>query len=262
MGAVAYQAFENMRTVRSFAGEALERERFQAQVRRRARARAARRAARRSRRGVELRARHREGEASAAGARPRQGAARLAPPSLLTPHPSPHPAPRPPKVAASYAAGREFGAAKANFEATNRAAIHASLLMLYAWGGYLVSQGLMPISVLISGIGFTFSLMYATQGAVNTLSDLRRASGAFERVRFCLLRQGFCFSGGLPRRPGLLSVGPGRRLAGGGARAGRPRGPGAANGALLRGGDDAGRSQHAVGPAPRVGRVRAGAGRG
>ncbi|GBF88247.1 ABC transporter B family protein [Raphidocelis subcapitata] len=117
MGAVAHQAFENMRTVRSFAGEALERERFQSQA------------------------------------------------------------------AASYAAGREFGRAKANFEATNRAAIHASLLMLYSWGGYLVSQGLMPISVLISGIGFTFSLMYATQGAVNTLSDLRRAAGAFERVR-------------------------------------------------------------------------------
>jgi hypothetical protein len=117
MGAVAHQAFENMRTVRSFAGEALERERFQAQA------------------------------------------------------------------AASYSAGREFGRAKANFEATNRAAIHASLLMLYSWGGYLVSQGLMPISVLISGIGFTFSLMYATQGAVNTLSDLRRAAGAFERVR-------------------------------------------------------------------------------
>lgn len=117
MGAVAHQAFENMRTVRSFAGEALERERFQIQV------------------------------------------------------------------AASYAAGRDFGRAKATFEATNRAAIHASLLMLYAWGGYLVSQGLMPIGVLISGIGFTFSLMYATQGAVNTLSDLRRASGAFERVR-------------------------------------------------------------------------------
>jgi ATP-binding cassette subfamily B (MDR/TAP) protein 8 len=116
MGAVAHQAFENMRTVRSFAGEALERERFQSQA------------------------------------------------------------------AASYAAGREFGHAKANFEATNRAAIHASLLMLYSWGGYLVSQGLMPISVLISGIGFTFSLMYATQGAANTLSDLRRAVGAFERV--------------------------------------------------------------------------------
>jgi ABC-type multidrug transport system fused ATPase/permease subunit len=55
--------------------------------------------------------------------------------------------------------------------------------MLYAWGGYLVSQGMMPVGVLVSGIGFTFSLMYATQGAVNTLSELRRAAGAFDRVR-------------------------------------------------------------------------------
>lgn len=87
------------------------------------------------------------------------------------------------EVVASFAAGRQFGAAKATFEATNRLAIHLSLLTLYAWGGYLVSQGIMPVGVLVSGIGFTFSLMYATQGAVNTLSELRRAAGAFDRVR-------------------------------------------------------------------------------
>lgn len=116
MAGVAYQAFQNMRTVRSFAGEALERERFQSEV------------------------------------------------------------------VASFAAGRQFGSAKASFEATNRMAIHLSLLTLYAWGGWLVSQGIMPVGILVSGIGFTFSLMYATQGAVNTLSELRRASGAFERV--------------------------------------------------------------------------------
>lgn len=117
MAGVAQQAFSNMRTVRSFAGEALERERFQAEV------------------------------------------------------------------AASFAAGRQFGAAKAGFEATNRLAIHLSLLALYAWGGWLVAAGALPVGALVSGIGFTFSLMYATQGAVNTLSELRRASGAFERVR-------------------------------------------------------------------------------
>jgi ATP-binding cassette subfamily B (MDR/TAP) protein 8 len=87
------------------------------------------------------------------------------------------------EVVASFAAGRQFGSAKASFEATNRLAIHLSLLMLYAWGGWLVSNGMMPVGVLVSGIGFTFSLMYATQGAVNTLSELRRASGAFDRVR-------------------------------------------------------------------------------
>ena len=44
-------------------------------------------------------------------------------------------------------------------------------------------QGLMPLGVMVSGIGFTFSLMYATQGIVNTLSEMRRASGALSRVR-------------------------------------------------------------------------------
>lgn len=117
MVAVAQQALDNMRIVRSFAGEALERERFQAHV------------------------------------------------------------------GASYRAGLSFASAKAWFESANRGAIHASLLALYAWGGWLVSAGLMPVRVLVSGIGFTFSLMYAVQGSVNTLSELRRASGAFQRVR-------------------------------------------------------------------------------
>ncbi|GLI67398.1 hypothetical protein VaNZ11_011584 [Volvox africanus] len=117
MVAVAQQALDNMRVVRSFAGEALERERFQAHV------------------------------------------------------------------GASYRAGLSFAAAKAWFESANRSAIHASLLALYAWGGWLVSSGLMPVRVLVSGIGFTFSLMYAVQGSANTLSELRRASGAFQRVR-------------------------------------------------------------------------------
>jgi hypothetical protein len=53
--------------------------------------------------------------------------------------------------------------AQAWFEASNRGAIHASLLALYCWGGWLVSNGLMPLRVMVSGIGFTFSLLYATQ---------------------------------------------------------------------------------------------------
>lgn len=110
------------------------------------------------------------------------------PPQPLTQHPHTHTQPHTcihalPQVSASYDAGHAFGAAKATFEATNRGAIHASLLMLYAWGGWLVAQGLMPVGVLISGIGFTFSLMYSIQGSVSTLSELRRATGAFQRVR-------------------------------------------------------------------------------
>ncbi|MEW5307776.1 MAG: hypothetical protein WDW36_010152 [Sanguina aurantia] len=117
MSAVAYQALDNMKVVRSFAGEALERERFQTHV------------------------------------------------------------------LSSFRAGLAFASAKSWFEASNRAAIHASLLCLYAWGGWLVSNSLMPLRVLISGIGFTFSLMYATQGSVSTLAEMRRATGAFKRIR-------------------------------------------------------------------------------
>lgn len=56
-----------------------------------------------------------------------------------------------------------------------RAAIHASLIALYGLGGWLVSQGLMPLRVLLSAIGFTFSLVFATQGCVQTFSDAQRA---------------------------------------------------------------------------------------
>lgn len=62
-----------------------------------------------------------------------------------------------------------------------RGAVHLSLLALYALGGFLVSQGLMPIRILLSAIGFTFSLVFATQGLVQTLSDVRRVSGSLDR---------------------------------------------------------------------------------
>ncbi len=63
------------------------------------------------------------------------------------------------QVQRSLRAGSKFGQAKAWFEASNRGAIHASLLALYAWGGWLVAQGTMPLRILLSAIGFTFSLM-------------------------------------------------------------------------------------------------------
>jgi ATP-binding cassette subfamily B (MDR/TAP) protein 8 len=49
----------------------------------------------------------------------------------------------------------------------NRSATHLSLLALYALGGYLVNNKLLPVGVLVTAIGFTFSLVFATQvGAV------------------------------------------------------------------------------------------------
>ena len=63
----------------------------------------------------------------------------------------------------------------------SRAAIHLSLLALYGYGGWLVSKGLMPVRVLLSAIGFTFSLVFATQGVVQTFSDTRRISAGIRR---------------------------------------------------------------------------------
>ena len=62
-----------------------------------------------------------------------------------------------------------------------RGAIHLSLLALYGLGGYLVNRGLMPLRVLLSAVGFTFSLVFATQGCVQTFSDARRAVVSLRR---------------------------------------------------------------------------------
>ncbi len=44
-----------------------------------------------------------------------------------------------------------------------RSATHLSMLALYALGGRLVNSGLLPVGVLVTSIGFTFSLVFATQ---------------------------------------------------------------------------------------------------
>lgn len=67
------------------------------------------------------------------------------------------------QVKASYTAGMEFAHAKAWLEAANRGSIHLSLLIMFGLGGWLILQGHMPLRVMLTGIGFTYSLMYATQ---------------------------------------------------------------------------------------------------
>lgn len=56
-----------------------------------------------------------------------------------------------------------------------------SLLALYGLGGYLVSSGLMPLRTLLSAVGFTFSLVFSSQGVVQSLTDGRRALAAIAR---------------------------------------------------------------------------------
>lgn len=89
----------------------------------------------------------------------------------------------------AYAAGVGFARAKALLEALNRGAIHLSLLALYGLGGQLVSSGLIPLRVLLSAIGFTFSLTFATQGLLQSWTDARRAGSALKRVQTMLAEQ-------------------------------------------------------------------------
>ena len=91
---------------------------------------------------------------------------------------------------ASAEAARGFGRAKAQLEAMSRGAVHASLLLLYGLGGLLVRGNLLPAGVLLSAVGFTYSLVYATQGAVQSLADCRRASAALARVRAAAAGEG------------------------------------------------------------------------
>ena len=86
-------------------------------------------------------------------------------------------------VADSYEAGMGFARAKALLESLNRGAIHLSLLALYALGGYLVNSGLMPIGTLLSAIGFTFSLVFATQGLLQTWTDMWQTRSSVRRVQ-------------------------------------------------------------------------------
>ena len=80
-------------------------------------------------------------------------------------------------------AGLAVGRAKANLEVANRGCIYLSLLTLYAWGGYLVSSGALPVGALIASVGYTFGLVFATQGVVNTAADFKAAGSALRRVR-------------------------------------------------------------------------------
>jgi ATP-binding cassette subfamily B (MDR/TAP) protein 8 len=83
----------------------------------------------------------------------------------------------------AYNSGMGFSRAKALLECLNRGAIHASLLALYAFGGYLVNQQLIPLRILLSAIGFTFSLIFATQGLLQSWTDARQAKAALHRVQ-------------------------------------------------------------------------------
>ena len=75
------------------------------------------------------------------------------------------------------------GNAKAFFEAANRAGIYANILTLFAVGGVLVSKKLVQPVVLVSFIGYCFSLNFATQGLLFSFGDIQSAGTSWAKVQ-------------------------------------------------------------------------------
>ena len=86
-------------------------------------------------------------------------------------------------VSGASQAGQQQHGTRLN-EVLFRTAVHCSLFALYALGGWLVQRKLLPIRVLLSAIGFTFSLVFATQGVVQTLADTRKVTASMQRWSF------------------------------------------------------------------------------
>jgi ABC-type multidrug transport system fused ATPase/permease subunit len=75
------------------------------------------------------------------------------------------------------------GYAKALFEAANRAGIYINILSLFAVGGVLVQKKIVLPTVLVSFIGYCFSLNFATQGLLFSFGDLKSAGASWEKVQ-------------------------------------------------------------------------------
>ena len=85
-------------------------------------------------------------------------------------------------VAKARASGADVSNARAGLEVANRGCVYASLITLYAFGGWLVKTGTVPVGSLIAAVGYTFGLIFATQGVVNTLADANAANSALKRA--------------------------------------------------------------------------------
>jgi ATP-binding cassette subfamily B (MDR/TAP) protein 8 len=79
--------------------------------------------------------------------------------------------------------GVALSKARAALECANRGCIYLSLVVLYTFGGYLVKSGQVPVGVYLAAVGYTFGLIFATQGVVNTAADVKAASAALGRAR-------------------------------------------------------------------------------
>ncbi|XP_037457960.1 ABC transporter B family member 28-like [Triticum dicoccoides] len=82
--------------------------------------------------------------------------------------------------------GTKLGVLKAANESLTRVVVYISLMALYILGGSKVSAGKLSIGTMASFIGYTFTLTFAVQGAVNTLGDLRGTFASIERINSVL----------------------------------------------------------------------------
>lgn len=85
-------------------------------------------------------------------------------------------------VASSVQCSTEVGDASGSLEALNRAAIYASITSVLYFGGKLVATGAMQPTLLVSFIGYCFSLNFAVQGVNVSLADFRTGWQALSRV--------------------------------------------------------------------------------
>lgn len=82
--------------------------------------------------------------------------------------------------------GLKLGALKSANESLTRVVVYISLMTLYCLGGSKVKTGEISVGTMTSFIGYTFTLTFAVQGAVNTLGELRGAFAAIERINSIL----------------------------------------------------------------------------
>ncbi|KAL5198673.1 hypothetical protein ABZP36_002185 [Zizania latifolia] len=82
--------------------------------------------------------------------------------------------------------GTKLGVLKSANESLTRVVVYVSLMALYVLGGSKVSAGKLSVGTMASFIGYTFTLTFAVQGAVNTLGDLRGTFASIERINSIL----------------------------------------------------------------------------
>eukprot|EP01023_Acetabularia_acetabulum_P060428 TRINITY_DN7264_c0_g1_i1.p1 TRINITY_DN7264_c0_g1~~TRINITY_DN7264_c0_g1_i1.p1 ORF type:complete len:688 (-),score=106.05 TRINITY_DN7264_c0_g1_i1:202-2265(-) len=89
----------------------------------------------------------------------------------------------------SYKSGVTLGRAKGLSESITRGSIHLAIVILFAYGGNLVIQGILPIRTLIIGLSYIYSLVFSTQGLTQTYIDWRKTQASLARIREILQSQ-------------------------------------------------------------------------